>query len=149
MASDMPPVRDEGVPYHEVPYRAGGPQGSLPDRKSALLNAGPGTGHLPGSPGTGNPGYAYEAPQRSGRVRDDPELECAPRFRSMLRDMPVHTQTTHFGNVVRYLDGHSEVYRERPGLVELLSNPGIHPDHKEGIRQEIAYRDAIHNHEFW
>ena len=42
------------------------------------------------------------------------------------------------GNIVRYLDGHTEIHRERPELVELLGNPHLHPDDKDEIRQEIG-----------
>jgi hypothetical protein len=67
----------------------------------------------------------------------------------MPREIPVHSQTTHTGTIVRFLDGHSEIHRERPGLVELLGSPHVHPDDKEAIRTEITHRDAIHNHRYW
>jgi hypothetical protein len=67
----------------------------------------------------------------------------------MPREIAVHSETTRFGNVTRYLDGHSEVHRERPGLVELMNHPDTHPDMKSDIADEIKHRDAVQNHRWW
>jgi hypothetical protein len=147
MASDKRPVMDEGEPYRERPFHAGGPQGELAGRKSALLSTGS-TGFLPGRPGSlERAGHVYEAPQKSGKVPGFDDLEYGPSPHP--REIPVHSQTTHMGSIVRYLDGHSEIYRERPGLVEMMNHPATHPDDAEDIRQEIADRDEINKHEFW
>ncbi len=65
MANDKRPVVDEGEPYRPVPYRAGGPQSGLAERKTELLSAGPGAGFLPGRRGAGRRSWA-----RSGCVHD-------------------------------------------------------------------------------
>ncbi len=140
------PVRDDGLAPRDIPYRAGGKQqGSLAGRKNALLGTGP-VGYLPGRAGQGA-GLVDVAPRQAGPVPGFDDMEYGPR--PMPREIPVHTQSTHFGNVTRYLDGHSEIHRERPGLAELLGNPHVHPDDKEDIRAEIAHRDAVHNHRYW
>ena len=139
---DNRPVMDEGEPYQARPYRAGGSQGNLAGRKAALLNTGT-TGFRPGSR---RDAYAYEAPQKSGPVPGSDDLEYAPRPHP--RDIPVSSQTTHMGNVVRFLDGHSEIHRERPGLAGMLNDPNLAHLHDD-IRDEITYRDAVHNHKYW
>ena len=142
MASDNKrPVQDEGEPYRERPFHVGGSQGELSARKNALMNTGS-TGFIPR--GTGRAGHVHEAPPPPRTPGD--ELEPGPRPHP--REIPVHSQTTHMGNIVRYLDGHTEIHRERPELVELLGNPHLHPDDKDEIRQEIAHRDAIHLHKY-
>ena len=148
------PVLDTGLAPSDVPYRAGGrDQGSLAGRKTALLGTGT-VGYLPGREGQGpksftRAGYVHEAPQETGFVPGSDELEYAPNFRPRPRDVPVHTQTTHFGSVTRFLDGHSEVHRERGSLVELMNHPSTDPDIREALRQEIAHRDAVHLHRYW
>lgn len=147
MSKDKRPVMDEGVPYRERPFTAGGPQGELSGRKAGLMNTGT-PGFLPGQRGGSieRPGYVHEAPQKSGRVPGDDDLEYGPRPHP--REIPVHSQATHTGTIVRFLDGHSEIHRERPGLVEDLKNPHM-ADYHDDIRDEIAHRDAVHNHKYW
>jgi hypothetical protein len=143
------PVQDSGASKPAVPFRAGGKnQGDLATRKAALSDTGS-IGHVPGHRGTGygssaQAGHVHEAPVTPS---GDDELEAARR--PMPREIAVQSQTTHFGNITRYLDGHSEIHRDRPGLVELLGNPHVHPDDKEAIQMEITHRDAIHNHRYW
>jgi hypothetical protein len=144
------PVLDSGKPRgpRPVPYRAGGPQGELSDRKNALMNTGT-TGYVPGHGGTGHgssaqAGHVQEASLTSS---GDDELEAGRR--PMPREIPVHSQTTHFGNITRYLDGHSEIHRERPGLVELMNHPSTPDDMRGDIADEIVHRDAVHNHRYW
>jgi hypothetical protein len=69
----------------------------------------------------------------------------------MPREIPVQSTPGHggTGNIVRYLDGHSEIHRERGYLTGLLNNPDVHPDDKRDIQTEITHRDAIHNHRYW
>jgi hypothetical protein len=153
---DRPPVRDEGVPKPEAPYRAGGKQqGTRATRKNALMDAGT-IGYTPGHDGPGRgssaqAGYVHEAPRESGMSGPIQYgvQQAAPRPRPMPREIPVHTQSTHFGNITRYLDGHSEVHRERPGLVEMMNHPDTHPDDKEALRQEIVHRDLLRSHRYW
>jgi hypothetical protein len=155
MTHNNRPVRDDGLAPREVPYRAGGrQQGDLASRKQSLLDSGPGTGYVPGHGGSGRgssaqAGFVHEEPPQSGKHPDDDELEYTSRPRPMPREIPVHTQTTHMGTIVRFLDGHSEVHRERLGLVEQMNDPDMHPDDREDIRTEIAHRDAINNHRYW
>lgn len=150
MTKDSRPVLDNGKPRgpRPVPYRAGGPQGELQDRKNKLMHTGS-TGYVPGYGSTGygssaQAGHVHEAPLRPS---GDDELESARS--PMPREIPVHSRPTHTGNIVRFLDGHSEIRRERPGLVEDMNNPHIHPDDKKDIQTEIVHRDAIHNHKYW
>ena len=143
------PAQDLGVPKPAVPFRAGGKdQGDLPTRKNALSDAGS-IGYVPGHAGTGRgsslrAGGVHEAPVAPV---DDYELEAARR--PMPRQQPVSSTPTHTGAIVRFADGHSEIHRERPELVELAGNPHVHPDDRDEIRQEIAMRDSLHNHKYW
>lgn len=152
--NDKRPVMDTGEPYRKRPYTAGGQQGELSSRKTALLATGT-IGYVPGHDEEGRgssatAGYVHEAPPKSGPVPgDDDGLEYAGTRRPMPREQPVHSYPSHTGTIVRYLDGHSEIHRERPGLVELLGNPHVHPGDKEDIRAEIAHRDAVNNHKYW
>ena len=143
--ADKRPVRDTGEPYRTRPYTAGGTQGSPAERKTALMSTGT-TGYIPGRSDSAG-GFAYEAPEPTGPVPGSDELEYGPRPR--LRDIPVHSWPGHTGSFVRYLDGHTEVHRERPGLVEMMHDPDTHPDDKQDIADEIADRDDIHKHTFW
>lgn len=150
------PVRNKGVPYKDVPYRAGGKQQGTPaTRKNELLGAGPGTGFTPGHDGTGprssaRSGYVEESPRESSRgPMEFGVARPAERPRPMPKDIPVQSTTTHQGNIVRFLDGHSEIRRERGYLTGLLNNPEIHPDDKRDIQMEITHRDAINNHKYW
>jgi hypothetical protein len=148
------PLRDEGVPpVPRAGYKAGAEdQGELASRKNDLLNTGT-IGYVPGNSGTGR-----HSSMRGGSVEERPSgkgggpvqygvIRSASR-KPMPREIPVHAQTTRFGNVTRYLDGHSEIHRERPGLVEIMNHPSTHPDDKELLRQEIAHRDAINTHRY-
>lgn len=149
MASNKRPVQDLGVPKPAVPFRAGGQeQGSLATRKTALSDTGT-IGHVPGHAGTGRgsslrAGGVHEAPVAPV---DDDELEAARR--PMPRQQPVSSTPGHAGAFVRFADGHSEIHRERPELVELLGSEHVHPDDKDEIRQEIAHRDSVHLHKYW
>jgi hypothetical protein len=148
------PVRDDGLAPRKVPFRAGGKQQGTPaTRKASLLDSGPGLGYVPGSGSTGSnarAGGVDEAPRESARgPMQYGVARPAERPRPMPREIPVQTQTTHFGNITRYLDGHSEITRERPGLVEMMNNPDTHPDDKRDIQTEITHRDAINNHKYW
>jgi hypothetical protein len=152
MADDKRPVQDLGVPKPEVPFRAGGKdQGDLASRKRALSDTGT-IGFVPGNSGTGRrstlrAGGVHEASHPAGRVPGDDELVQARR--PMPRQQPVYETPGHTGTLTRYLDGHTEVHRERPELVEAMNHPDTHPDEREDIRQEIAHRDSIHLHKFW
>jgi len=152
--NDKRAVQDLGLPKPAVPYRAGGKQQGTPaTRKSALSDTGT-IGFVPGHQGTGpgstlRAGGVHEAPRPSGRVSDDDELEYGPQARrAMPREIEVSSTATHFGNLTRYLDGHSEVRRQRPGLVAMLNDPGM-ADHHGDIRDEIAHRDSINLHRYW
>jgi hypothetical protein len=149
------PVRDDGAPYKDVPYRAGGKQqGDLSTRKNSLMDTGT-IGYVPGHSGTGRgssaaAGYVEEAPRESARgPMQFGVARPAERPRPAPREIPVHTQTTRFGNLTRFLDGHSEVVRERPGLVEMANHPDTPPDDRAALNQEIAHRDAVQNHRYW
>ena len=101
-------------------------------------------GYVPGHAGTGRgsslrAGGVHEAPVRPRCDAD--ELGAARR--PMPRQQPVSSKPAHTGAIVRFADGHSEIHRERPGLVELAGNPHVHPDDRDEIRQEIAMRDEI------
>lgn len=151
--NDKRPVMDEGEPYRRRPYTAGGPQGDLAGRKNALMNTGT-IGYLPGHEGQGpgsfvQSGHVHEVPHAAGPVAGFDDLEYAANPRPHPREIPVHSQESHFGNVTRYLDGHSEVVRERPGLVAELNDPETHPADKAWIKDEIARRDAVHLHRYW
>lgn len=147
MADNDNPVMDEGVPYRERPYTAGGKQqGDLSGRKRDLLSTGT-IGHTPGR-GYRPDMHMQETPQKTGRVPGSDDMEYAPKARPTPREIPVQTHTTHFGNITRYLDGHSEVHRDRPGLAAMLNDPDM-SDYHADIRSEIANRDAIHSHRFW
>jgi hypothetical protein len=153
------PVRDEGIAPlpRKVPYRAGRKQqGELSTRKEDLLNTGA-IGHVPGhdytlrgsslrAGGVEEAWASKQAPIAPGGPRPD-----NGRRRHMPREIPVHTQTTHFGNITRYLDGHSEVHRDRPELVAYHNS--LHPeddaDERAEVAAEIAHRDAIHMHKYW
>jgi hypothetical protein len=154
MSTKKKPVQDLGVPKPEVPYRAGGKeQGDLANRKAALSDAGS-IGYVPGHAGTGRgsslrAGYVHEAPVTPAARPAVGELEPLAMRRPMPRETPVSSTPGHTGSYVRYLDGHTEVHRERPELVEMMNSPYTHPDDREDIRQELADRDAIHNHKYW
>lgn len=155
MSTKKTPVQDLGVPKPEVPFRAGGKgQGSLATRKTALSDSGS-IGYVPGHEGTGRgsslrAGYVREAPVPPARpgVPGDELVPLAMR-RPMPREQMVSSTPGHTGAIVRFLDGHSEVHRERPELVAEMNDPYTHPDGREAARQEIAHRDAIHNHKYW
>jgi hypothetical protein len=143
--NDDKPVQDLGVPKPEVRFRAGGKdQGDLATRKTALSDTGT-IGFI--ARGSGRAGYVHEARPQSGKVPGFDDLEYAPR--PMPRDQPVSSAPGHTGSYVRYLDGHTEVHRERPGLVEEMNDPYTHPDDKADIADEIKFRDSIHNHRYW
>jgi hypothetical protein len=150
------PVQDLGLRKPVVPYRAGGKdQGDLATRKRSLTDSGT-IGFIPGHAGEG-PGSSL----RAGGVHEEPPGRGASAAaygemvpddddrRPMPRDVPVHAQTTHMGNIVRFLDGHSEIVRSRPHLVAKMNDPDTHPDDREQIKMEIAHRDAINNHRYW
>jgi len=156
MAKNNKPVADEGAlpGPRPTPFHAGGDQGELAGRKTALMNTGR-IGYVPGHEGTGrgssaHAGHIHEQPPRRGEsggfgelVRDDADR------RPMPRRVPVSDTPTHTGVIRRYLDGHSEIHRERPGLVEQLRDPET-PDHaRQSIRDEITMRDSLHNHRYW
>jgi hypothetical protein len=149
------PVRDAGLPKPMVPYRAGGKdQGDRATRKNALADTGT-IGYVPGDDSDirGSSLYAggvHESRRKSGppAAYGVPEPDDDDR-RPMPRDQPVSSQPTHVGNIVRFLDGHSELHRERPALVRYLNDPET-PDHaKQSVRDEITFRDALHNHRYW
>lgn len=109
------PVRDEGEPYCERPYHAGGPQGDLASHKAALMNTGS-TGYLPGREGQGrgswiHSGHVHEIKHQAGPVAGDDELEYAANPRPHPRQIPVAEMPSHMGTFTRFLDGHSEWHR--------------------------------------
>jgi hypothetical protein len=150
------PVRDDGLAPRETPFFRGQKyQGDLSTRKKALLDGGPGLGHIPGHGGTlrGSSLHAGGVQEATAGREAPANIGGGPRTstgrRPMPREIPVHTQSTHFGNVTRYLDGHSEVHYERPELVREMTHPDTHPEDAEALRQEIAHRDAVHTHRYW
>jgi hypothetical protein len=151
--NDKRAVQDLGLPKPEIPFRAGGKQQGTPaTRKRALHDAGT-IGFVPGHQGTGpgsmaQAGSVHEARQPSGKVPGDDELEYAPQRRLMPREQEVSRTPGHTGAIVRFLDGHSEIHRERPGLIEMLNDPGMAQHHGD-IKNEIAMRDSVHNHRYW
>jgi hypothetical protein len=143
--NDDKPVQDLGVPKPDVAFRAGGKdQGDVATRKTALSDSGT-IGFI--ARGAGRAGYVHEAPQKSGKVPGFADLEYGPR--PMPREIPVSSAPGHTGSYVRFLDGHTEVHRERPGLVEEMNDPYTSDDDREDIKQEISDRDEIHKHEWW
>jgi hypothetical protein len=145
MASNKRPVQDLGVPKPKVPFRAGGKRQVT--SKAELFDTGtvgftPGSGYRPDM-------HMEEAPQQTGRVPGSGDLEYAPQARPHPRDIPVYDTPSHGGTIRRFLDGHSEIHRARPELVELANNPHVHPDDRKDAQAEIAYRDALHTHKFW
>jgi hypothetical protein len=149
------PLRDEAVPLPREGYKAGGKdQGDPRTRKNATLNTGT-IGYVPGHSGTGRGSSAQaggvdEVPRESARgPMQYGVARPAERPRPMPREIPVQSQTTRFGNLTRFLDGHSEVVRERPGLVEMANHPDTPPDDRAALNQEIAHRDAVQNHRYW
>lgn len=149
-------VSDDGLAPREVPFYAGQKyQGTSATRKGELLDGGPGLGHIPGHNGTLrgsslHAGSVYEAsPARQAPANIGGGLQASTGRRPMPREIPVHTQSTHWGNVTRYLDGHSEVHYERPELVREMNHPDTHPEDAEALRMEIAHRDAVHTHRYW
>jgi hypothetical protein len=140
MSTSKRPVQDSGLPKPVVPYHAGSKKQVT--SKAELAD-------------TGTVGYATaDAPHvhttagPTGRHPDDDELEYAPQRRLMPKDIPVSSTPGHTGAIVRFLDGHSEIHRERPGLVEMLNDPGMAQHHGD-IKNEIAMRDSVHNHRYW
>jgi len=145
MSSDKRrPVQDLGLPKPAVPFHAGGRQ--QVNHKSELADTGS-IGYTPR--GTGAAGHVHDvlSQDQHGRHPEDDELELAPR--PLPREQPVSETPTHMGNYVRFLDGHSELHRARPGLVALMNHPSTSEEDRADIRQEIADRDAIHNHRYW
>jgi hypothetical protein len=154
MASDNKRlVQDAGMPKPEVPFRAGGrDQGDLANRKAALSDTGS-VGYVPGHEGSGRgsslrAGYVHEAPVPPAGPAVGELVPLGGR-RPMPRETPVSTTPGHTGSFVRFLDGHTEIHRERPGLLEEMNSPHTDPADAEDIRAEIADRDEIHRHEFW
>jgi hypothetical protein len=147
------PVLDTGLAPGETPFYAGQSYQATPaTRKAELLHSGSRTGFVPGgadSPKLANmyvqdrqpykrPGYKSSGPQAGPRP--------LPREREVYRiDAPGG------GSLVRYMDGHTEHHRERPGLVEYMNS--LHPEHdadeRADVAAEIANRDAIWTHKYW
>lgn len=152
--NDKRPVMDEGVPKPAVPFRAGGKnRGDLATRKTALSDTGS-IGYVPGHEGSGRgsslrAGYVHEAPVTPAARPAVGELQPLAMRRPMPREQMVSSTPGHTGAIVRFLDGHSEIHRERPELVAEMNDPYTHPDDREAARQEIAHRDAIHSHKYW
>jgi hypothetical protein len=151
MFTNGAPVQDDGerLPRNR-PYHAGGPQGNIADRKNALLNTGAGAAGLMGR--AKQNGHVYEAPlkpQPTGPVPGSDDLEYGPpQPRPHPGEIEVQRQLTHAGTLTRYLDGHSEIHRDRPRLVEMLKDPDLSHVHHD-IRDEITARDVLHTHRYW
>ena len=88
-------------------------QGDLATRKTRLSDTGS-IGYVPGHAGHRNRQrfVLADVPEAPLTPTGYGELEAARR--PMPREQPVSSTPTHTGNIVRFLDGHSEVHRERP-----------------------------------